>query len=199
MLKFNRPHLPATYRASMPTVLCALITVLAMWIGNIVAKYAISSDLSGTRVALTLLCSPVSLGLWAASFSVIFSALLLVTAQPAVVRLLLRLHGSSPLATYQWTAGWRSRLISWYRRSRNARVCVWIKDDNVTIHIAVSVYQADLSPRFTQCYRHSYPCKGTLQTPGRLSLYTHIRTLITSRANCIQTRAYSTKLSRLLR
>ncbi|VDB89935.1 unnamed protein product [Peniophora sp. CBMAI 1063] len=138
LLKFNRPHLPVSYRASMPTVLCAFVAMLAMWIGNIVAN-------------------PLSLGLWAASFAVVFSALLLVTAQPYIVRLLLRLHGSSPLATYEWTAGWAERLVKWYRRSRSARICVWIKDDNIhTMLQALLSVQKNSPDARTVVFVHAY-------------------------------------------
>ncbi|KZV64688.1 hypothetical protein PENSPDRAFT_656347 [Peniophora sp. CONT] len=139
LLKFNRPHLPVAYRASMPTVLCALVAMLAMWIGNVVAN-------------------PLSLGLWAASFAVVFTALLLVTAQPSIVRLLLRLHGSSPLATYKWTSGWSERLVRWYRYSRSARVCVWIKDDNIhTMLQALLSVQKNSPDARTVVFVHAYP------------------------------------------
>ena len=75
--------------------------------------------------------SPISLGVFAASFVVVFIALFATSAQPAILRLALRFYSARPLSRWGLTQGWRRRLVSWYKARRAARVCVWIKNDDV--------------------------------------------------------------------
>ena len=85
-----------------------------------------------------LLCinSPISLGVFAASFAVVFIGLFATSAQPTILRLALQLYSVSPLVRWRFTRGWQGSLVSWYKARRAARVCVWIKNDDVRLSLS---------------------------------------------------------------
>ena len=77
--------------------------------------------------------SPISLGVFSASFAVVFIALFATCAQPTILRLALQFYSVSPLVRWKLTREWQGRLVSWYKLRRAARVCVWIKNDDVRL------------------------------------------------------------------
>ena len=78
--------------------------------------------------------SPISLGVFAASFAVVFIGLFVTSAQPTMLRLALQFYSVSPLVRWKVTREWQGRLVSWYKLRRAARVCVWIKNDDVRLY-----------------------------------------------------------------
>jgi hypothetical protein len=75
--------------------------------------------------------SPVALGVFSASFLIVLAALLAISAQPTILQFGLFFYSASPLSRWARTRDWQPRLISWYKSRRAARVCVWIKNDDV--------------------------------------------------------------------
>ncbi|KAN0137458.1 Amino acid permease domain containing protein [Lactarius tabidus] len=114
LLKMNRPSLSRPPHSGMFTLLMAFVVVIVTWAGNIAL-------------------APVSLGVFAASFAVVFIALFATSAQPTILRLALQLYTASPFAQWRLTRGWQGPLVSWYKARRGARVCVWIKNDDIHV------------------------------------------------------------------
>ena len=77
--------------------------------------------------------SPISLGVFTASFAAISIALFATSAQPTILRFALQLYSASPLVRWRLTRGWQGRLVLWYKARRAARVCVWIENDDVRL------------------------------------------------------------------
>jgi hypothetical protein len=68
--------------------------------------------------------SPISLGVFAASFAVIFIALFATSAQPTILRLALQFYSASPLVRWRLTRGWHGRLVLWYKARRAYRAAI---------------------------------------------------------------------------
>jgi hypothetical protein len=111
----------------------AFVVVIVTWAGNIALAYAERPLLSSRKAYPLYMHSPVSLGVFAASFAVVFIALFATSAQPAILRLALQFYSVSPLVRWRLTRGWQGPLVSWYKARRGARVCVWIKNDDVRL------------------------------------------------------------------
>ncbi|KAH9057249.1 amino acid permease-domain-containing protein [Lactarius vividus] len=114
LLKLNRPGLSRPPHSGVFTLLMAFAVVIVTCAGNIAL-------------------APISLGVFAASFAVIFIALFATSAQPTILRLALQCYSSSPLLRWRLTRGWQRQLVSWYKARRAARVCVWIKNDDIHV------------------------------------------------------------------
>jgi hypothetical protein len=95
--------------------------------------------------------SPVALGVFSASFFVVLASLLVISAQPTILRLVLFFYSASPLSRWAITRGWQRHLVSWYKSRRAARICVWIKDDDVCLP-SVCHCTACVSIPLTQIY-----------------------------------------------
>lgn len=114
------------------TLLVAFVVVIVTWIGNVVLAYAGFLPFFASGFGLPFVCyRPIALGVFSVSFVLVFVALLAMTARPSIMKLVLFSYSASPLSRWAMTRGWRRRLISWYKSHRAARVCVWIKDDDV--------------------------------------------------------------------
>ena len=83
--------------------------------------------------------SPIALGVFSASFFVVLASLLVISAQPTILRLVIFFYSASPLSRWAITRDYRRHLVSWYKSRRTARICVWIKDDDVCVSYQVSV------------------------------------------------------------
>lgn len=117
-------------RAGMLTLFMAFIVVIATWVGNVVIAYVLV--LPHLRFSLTsCVHSPIALGVFSASFAVVLVSLLVISAQPTILRLVLFFYSASPLSRWAISRGWQRHLVSWYKSRRAARICVWIKNDDV--------------------------------------------------------------------
>lgn len=142
--------------------------------------------------------SPIALGVFSASFLVVLAALLVISAQPTILKLVLFFYAASPFSRWAMTQGWQRRLILWYKSRRAARVCVWIKDDDVClVKRYCSSYCCPYIPlsRFTSCYEHCSQCRGTSRMLEQLYLSTHTEILMPYQASYIQMPASSMKHS----
>ena len=74
-----------------------------------------------------------ALGVFAASFLVVLGVLLVIGAQPTILRLALFFCSASSFSKWAKTKGWQNRLVLLYKSRRAARICVWIKDDDVRL------------------------------------------------------------------
>lgn len=63
----------------------------------------------------------------------VLASLLVISAQPTILRLVLFFYSASPLSRWAITRDWQRHLVSWYKSRRAARICVWIKDDDVCL------------------------------------------------------------------
>ena len=132
LLKLNRPSLSRPPHSGMFTLLMAFVVVIVTWAGNIALAY-VEFLWPTSRLAQLFAHSPISLGVFAASFAVVFIGLFATSAQPTILRLALQLYSVSPLVRWRLTQGWQGSLVSWYKARRAARVCVWIKNDDVRL------------------------------------------------------------------
>jgi hypothetical protein len=133
LLKLNRPSLSRPPHSGMFTLLMAFVVVIVTWAGNIALAY-VECPLPASRLAYPLcMHRPTSLGVFSASFAVVFIALFATSAQPTILRLALQLYSISPFVRWRLTRGWQDRLVSWYKTRRAARVCVWLKNDDVRL------------------------------------------------------------------
>jgi len=138
LLRLNRPSLSRPPHSGMFTLLMAFVVVIVTWAGNIAL-------------------APVSLGVFSASFAVIFIALFATSAQPTILRLSLQFYSASPLVQWRLTRGWQGRLVSWYKAHRAARVCVWIKNDDIHVMLrALLSVQKNVPDARTVIFVHAY-------------------------------------------
>ncbi|KAH9970461.1 amino acid permease-domain-containing protein [Russula compacta] len=101
--------------------------------------------------------SPIALGVFSASFLVILAALLVISAQPTILKLVLFFYSASPFSRWAMTQGWQRQLISWYKSRRAARVCVWIKDDDIHVMLrALLSVQRNVPDARTVIFVHAY-------------------------------------------
>jgi hypothetical protein len=108
----------------------AFVVVIVTWAGNIALAYVCAPRY--LRDSLTsCMQSPVALGVFAASFFVVLASLFVISTQPTILRLVILFYSASSLSRWAVTRDWRRRLVSWYKSRRAARICVWIKDDDV--------------------------------------------------------------------
>jgi len=116
----------------MGTLFMAFVVAIVTWAGNVALAYVRAppylwfSLTSCTR-------SPIALGVFSISFLVVLLGLLVISAQPVILRLVLFFYSASPVSRWAMTRDWQPRLVSWYKSRRAARVCVWIKDDDVRL------------------------------------------------------------------
>ncbi|KAI0296098.1 hypothetical protein B0F90DRAFT_1820116 [Multifurca ochricompacta] len=138
LLKLKRPHMSRPPHSGMLTVLMAFIVVIVTWAGN---------------VAL----APIALGVFAASISVVLVTLFVISAQPTILRLLLFFYSATPFSRWAMSRGWQRRLVSWYKSRRAARVCVWIKDDDIYVMLrALLSVQKNVPDARTVIFVHAY-------------------------------------------
>ncbi|KAI9447452.1 amino acid permease-domain-containing protein [Lactarius indigo] len=138
LLKLNRPGLSRPPYSGIFTLLMAFVVVIVTFTGNIAL-------------------APISLGVFAASFAVVFIALFATSAQPTVLRLALQLYSTGPLLRWRLTRGWQRRLVSWYKARRAARVCVWIKNDDIHVMLrALLSVQKNVPDARTVIFVHAY-------------------------------------------
>ena len=108
----------------------AFVVIILTWAGNVALAYVCA--LLYLRHSLTsCMQSPVALGVFAASFFVVLASLLVISSQPTILRLVIFFYSASSLSRWAITRNWQRHLVSWYKRRRIARICVWIKDDDV--------------------------------------------------------------------
>ena len=99
--------------------------------------------------------SPIALGVFCASFLVVLASLLVISAQSTILKLVLFFYSASPLSRWAITRGWKRHLVSWYKSRRAARVCVWIKNDDVCCQASVGVLLMFLSLDQDPCHATS--------------------------------------------
>lgn len=116
----------------MATLFMAFVVAIVTCAGNVALAYvrALPYLLFGLTSRTH---SPTTLGVFSASFLLVLVALLVISTQPVILRLALLFYSASPFSRWAVTRGWRPRLVSWYKSRRAARVCVWIKDDDVRL------------------------------------------------------------------
>ncbi|KAI0278600.1 amino acid permease-domain-containing protein [Russula aff. rugulosa BPL654] len=138
LLKLKRPRLSRPPHSGMLTLLMASVVVIMTWAGN---------------VAL----APVALGVFAASFFVVLGSLLVISTQPTILRLVIFFYSASPLSRWAITRDWRRHLVSWYKSRRAARICVWIKDDDIHVMLrALLSVQKNVPDARTVIFVHAY-------------------------------------------
>lgn len=138
LLKLNRPSVSRPPHSGMFTLLMAFVVVIVTWAGNIAL-------------------APISLGVFAASFAVVFIALFATSAQPTILRVALQLYSVSPLVRWRLTRGWQGLLVSSYKARRAARVCVWIKNDDIHVMLrALLSVQKNVPDARTVIFVHAY-------------------------------------------
>ncbi|KAI9451769.1 amino acid permease-domain-containing protein [Lactarius psammicola] len=138
LLKLNRPSLSRPPHSGMFTLLMAFVVVIVTCTGNIAL-------------------APISLGVFTASFAVVFIALFATSAQPTILRLALQFYMATPLFRWRLTRGWQRRLVSWYKARRAARVCVWIKNDDIHVMLrALLSVQKNVPDARTVVFVHAY-------------------------------------------
>jgi hypothetical protein len=114
----------------------AFVVALVTWAGNVALVYASARFHIPVPGSPTCMHSPMALGVFCVSFLVVFVALLVISAQPAILRFVLfLLHSTSPFSRRAMTRDWQRRFVSWYKSRRAARVCVWIKNDDVRCEV----------------------------------------------------------------
>ncbi|KAI0047380.1 hypothetical protein FA95DRAFT_1559224 [Auriscalpium vulgare] len=139
LLKLNRPRLSRAPHSGLLVLAGAFVVVITTLAGNIALQ-------------------PSALAVFAASFAIVLSALVVLNAQPHILRLLLRTYSVSPLARLHATRGWQAALVGLYRRVRSARMCVWIKDDDIhTMLQALLSVQRNAPDARTVVFVHAYP------------------------------------------
>ncbi|KAI0245718.1 amino acid permease-domain-containing protein [Lactifluus subvellereus] len=144
LLKVNRPCLSRPPHSGTFTLLVAFVVVIVTWVGNVVL-------------------APIALGVFSVSFLVVFVALLAMTAQPSIMRLVLFSYSASPLSRWAITRGWQRRLILWYKSRRAARVCVWIKDDDIHVMLrALLSVEKNIPDARTVVFVHAYRSIGDI-------------------------------------
>ncbi|KAH9959164.1 amino acid permease-domain-containing protein [Russula dissimulans] len=144
LLKLKRPRLSRPPHAGMSTLLIAFVVVIATWAGN---------------VAL----APIALGVFAVSFLVILGVLLIIGAQPTILRFALLFYSAGPFSQWPTTRGWQNRLVLWYKSRRAARVCVWIKDDDIHVMLrALLAVQKNVPEARTVLFVHAYRSIDTI-------------------------------------
>jgi len=116
----------------MATLFMAFVIAIVTWAGNVALAYvrALPYLLFGLTSCTH---SPIALGVFSVSFLVVLVALLVISTQPVILKLLLFFYSASPFSRWAVTRDWQPRLVSWYKSRRAARVCVWIKDDDVRL------------------------------------------------------------------
>lgn len=130
LLKLKRPRLSRPPHSGVLTLLMAFFVVIVTWAGNVALAYVCAFPY--LRHSLTsCMQSPVALGVFAASFFVVLASLLVISTQPTILRHVIYFYSASPLSRWAITRDWRHHLVSWYKSRRAARICVWIKDDDV--------------------------------------------------------------------
>lgn len=134
LLKLNRPNLSRPPHSGMFTLLMAFAVIIVTWAGNIALAYAGCPLFTSHLAYPACIHSPISLGVFAASFAVVFIGLFVTSAQPTILRLALQFYSVSPLVRWKVTREWQGRLVSWYKLRRAARICVWIKNDDVRLY-----------------------------------------------------------------
>lgn len=131
-LKLKRPYLSRPPHSGVVTLFMAFVVAIVTWAGNVALAYVPS--LRYLRSSLTrCLYSPTALGVFSVSYLAVLIALLVISAQPTILRLVLFFYSSSPFSRWAITRDLQPRLVSWYKTRRAARVCVWIKDDDVRL------------------------------------------------------------------
>ncbi|KAI0029916.1 amino acid permease-domain-containing protein [Vararia minispora EC-137] len=153
LLKFNRPTLPVESRSSLFTLAGAFVIVVTMLIGNIVRD-------------------PLSLALFAGPYVIVFTALLLAVRQPNVSRAVLGIYSASPLSRWRFTKSLTNLLARWHCRSRSARVCVWVKTDDIHIMLeALLSVQHNAPDACSVTFLHAQ--SGGVSVPNDLVPNTH--------------------------
>ena len=110
----------------------AFVVAIMTWAGNVALAYVRALPyLWFWHASCTY--SPIALGVFSVSFLVVLVGLLAISAQPVILRFVLFFYSASPFSRWAMTRGWQPRLVSWYKSRRAARVCVWIKDDDVRL------------------------------------------------------------------
>ncbi|KAA1477796.1 hypothetical protein DENSPDRAFT_787193 [Dentipellis sp. KUC8613] len=138
LLKVNRSRLPREPRVGMLTLFGALVVVCTTWAGN---------------VAL----NPTSLAVFAVAFIAILTCLIILNAQPWMLRVALRLHSASSFARTRLTR-FGALLVRTYKRSRSAQVCIWTKTDDIhTMLQALLSVQRNAPDASTVIFVHAYP------------------------------------------
>ncbi|KAI0065724.1 hypothetical protein BV25DRAFT_1821391 [Artomyces pyxidatus] len=133
LLKLNRPSLSRPPHAGFLTLVCAFIVVCTTWAGNIALD-------------------PSAIAIFAASFAIVLAVFFVLNGQLSILRLALRIYATSSIRRGK---DW---LLRRYRRTRDARVCVWIKDDDIhtMLQALLSVQRNTPDPR-TVVFVHAYP------------------------------------------
>lgn len=138
LLKLKRSRLSRPPHSGILTLLMAFVVVVVTWAGN---------------VAL----APIALGVFAASFFVVLASLLVISTQPTILRFVIFFYSASPLSRWAVTRDWRRYLVSWYKSRRAARICVWIKDDDIHVMLrALLSVQKNVPDARTVIFVHAY-------------------------------------------
>lgn len=158
----NRPHLSRPPHSGMLTLLMAFVVVIVTWAGNVALAYVCVFPYLRYSL-ISCMHSPIALGVFTASFVVVLASLLVISAQPTILRLVIFFYSASPLSRWAITRGWRRYLVSWYNSRRAARTCIWIKDDDVRFFKCLPLCCSCFYPwsRSTSCYEHCSPCRRT--------------------------------------
>ena len=130
LLKLKRPRLSRPPHSGILTLLMAFVVVIVTWAGNVTLAYVHAFPFLRHSL-INCIISPIALGVFAASFFVVLASLLVISTQPAILRLVIFFYSASPLSRLAITRDWGHHLVSWYKSRRAARICVWIKDDDV--------------------------------------------------------------------
>ncbi|KAI9449880.1 amino acid permease-domain-containing protein [Russula earlei] len=143
LLKLKRPRLSRPPHAGMFTLIMAFLVVIVTWAGNIVL-------------------APIALGVFSGFFLAVLATLLVIGAQPTFLRLFLFFCSAGPFSGWAMTAGWQRRLVMWYKSRRAARVCVWLKDDDIHVMLrALLSVQKNAPDAGTVVFIHAY---GSIDT-----------------------------------
>ena len=114
----------------MATLSVAFMVAIVTWAGNVALAYLRGLPyLRFWHTSCTY--NPIALGVFSVSFLVVLVGLLVISAQPVILRFVLSFYSASPFSRWAMTRDWQPRLVPWYTSRRAARICVWIKDDDV--------------------------------------------------------------------
>jgi hypothetical protein len=116
----------------MATLSVAFVVAIVTWADNVALAYVRALPYPWFwHTSCTY--NPIALGVFSVPFLVVLVRLLVISAQPVILTFVLFFYSTSPFSRWAMTRDWQPRLVSWYKSRRAARVCVWIKDDDVRL------------------------------------------------------------------
>jgi hypothetical protein len=94
------------------TLLMAFVVVIVTCAANVALVYVRAPSYLPHSLT-SCIQSPVALGVFVASFFVVLASLLVISTQPAILRLVIFFYSASPLSRWTITRDWQRHLVTY--------------------------------------------------------------------------------------